>query len=76
MQRALILIACLTLGGACRSSQEVRPEGAAVIIKDTHVHTRYCGHYRFGSQWYYIAMHRHGLDCGHEQVDGDWVLEE
>ena len=77
MKCALVSIACLVLGAGCSSPRpDVRPEGAAVIIKDSHIHTRYCGHYRFGDQWYYLAMHRHGIDCGHEQVDGAWVLEK
>lgn len=54
----------------------VKPEGAPVLIKDTHVHSRYCGHYRFGTHWYFIPQHRHGVNCGHELVDGEWILEE
>ena len=32
------------------------------------------GHYRFGDTWYFIEKHRHGVDCDHEQVDGEWIL--
>ena len=63
----------LALASAC-SNTPPRPEGAAVVIKESHTHTRYCGHYRFGNQWYYLPQHRHGVDCGHEQLDGEWIL--
>jgi hypothetical protein len=46
-------------------------------FKESHqYHTRYCGHYRFGTQWYYVPQHRHGVDCDHELVNGEWILEE
>jgi len=73
MKRALLVSLALTSVWACHGTPP-KPEGAAVIIKDGHYHTRYCGHYRFGDQWYFIAQHRHGVDCGHEQENGDWVL--
>ena len=73
MKRSLLAALVLCLAFAC-GSEIVRPEGAAVIIKKTHFHTRYCGHYRFGDQWYFLAQHRHGLDCDHELVDGEWTL--
>jgi hypothetical protein len=72
MKRCLLLVVS-AFAFAC-SSQPVRPEGAAVIIKQGHFHTRYCGHYRFHDQWYFMLQHRHGVDCGHELVDGDWTL--
>ena len=73
MKRALLALLALPLAVACGTSTP-RPEGAAVLIKDSHIHTRYCGHYRFGEQWYFIEKHRHGVDCGHVLVDGDWIL--
>jgi hypothetical protein len=73
MKRALLASLALVLASAC-SSRPSKPEGAAVLIKENHYHTRYCGHYRFGEQWYFLAQHRHGVDCGHELVDGDWIL--
>jgi len=76
MKRVLLLLVCLSFAGACRSHHVVKPEGAPVLIKDTHVHSRYCGHYRFGTHWYFIPQHRHGVNCGHELVDGEWILEE
>jgi hypothetical protein len=75
MKQACTLLVCLALAGACRS-QHVQPTGAAVIIQPTHMHSRYCGHYRYGDQWYYLPSHRHGVDCDHELVDGEWVLED
>jgi len=72
-----VLLACLLLG-ACVSPHDPnavqQPQGAAVIIKDTHLHTRYCGHYIYKGQWYFLAQHRHGVDCDHELVDGVWTL--
>ena len=73
MKKALVVLAGLLSFSAC-SSSPARPEGAAVIIKQGHFHTRYCGHYRFGDTWYFIEKHRHGVDCDHEQVDGEWIL--
>lgn len=75
MKRALFALLALSLVSACSSNPPI-PEGAAVIIKESHYHTRYCGHYRFGNQWYFIAQHRHGVDCGHELVNGDWILSD
>lgn len=75
MMRLLLASIALILVSACKS-EPVHPEGAAVLIKDSHVHTRYCGHYRFGEQWYFLPQHRHGVDCGHVLRDGDWVLEQ
>lgn len=66
---SLLLLAAI----ACKSVPPI-PEGAAVRIKQDHYHTRYCGHYRFGEQWYFIPQHRHGVDCGHELVNGEWIL--
>ena len=70
--RTLFFALLLALCG-CKSAPVV-PEGAAVLIKPGHYHTKYCGHYVFGQQWYFIAQHRHGVDCGHELVDGNWTL--
>jgi len=69
-------LASLVLLGAvaCKTPTQPMPQGAAVIIKQSHYHTRYCGHYRFGNQWYFIQQHRHGVDCDHELVNGDWIL--
>lgn len=75
MKRASLLLAALALSTACSSNPPV-PEGAAVLIKQSHYHTRYCGHYLFGTQWYFIPQHRHGVGCDHELVDGIWVLPE
>jgi hypothetical protein len=70
--RTLLVALALALCG-CKTAP-VLPEGAAVRIKDGHYHTKFCGHYLFGTQWYYVAQHRHGVDCGHEHVDGTWTL--
>jgi len=75
MKHALRTLLVLALATACHSAPPT-PEGAAVRIKEGHFHTRYCGHYRFGDQWYFIAQHRHGVDCGHEKVDGEWILPQ
>jgi hypothetical protein len=75
MKRALLVSVFASLAFACSSTPPV-PQGAAVLIKENHFHTRYCGHYRFGTQWYFLAQHRHGVDCGHEQVNGEWILPE
>ena len=75
MKRSFLALVGLVLVTACSSTPPV-PEGAAVIIKQGHYHTRYCGHYRFGTQWYFVAQHRHGVDCGHELVQNEWVLVE
>jgi hypothetical protein len=75
MKRASLFLAALALSAACSSNPPV-PEGAAVLIKQSHYHTRYCGHYLFGTQWYYLPQHRHGVDCDHELVDGIWILSE
>lgn len=73
MKRALLTLLVLPFAAAC-GGNPARPEGAAVIIKESHFHTRYCGHYLYGTQWYFLAQHRHGVDCGHEQIDGVWTL--
>ncbi|MEQ1892083.1 MAG: hypothetical protein ABL998_06035 [Planctomycetota bacterium] len=73
MKALLPFIVLLLSATACKSQPPV-PEGAAVRIKQDHYHTRYCGHYRFGEQWYFIAQHRHGVDCDHELVAGEWIL--
>jgi hypothetical protein len=70
--RTLLVALAVALCG-CKSAP-VHPEGAAVLIKPGHYHTKYCGHYVFGQQWYFIAQHRHGVDCSHELVDGNWTL--
>ena len=75
MKRALFACLALSFVWACKSGPPV-PEGAAVLIKDSHYHTRYCGHYRFGTQWYFIQAHRHGVDCGHVLESGEWILPE
>ncbi len=75
MKRALFASLALSLAWACHGSPP-KPEGAAVLIKDSHYHTRYCGHYRFADQWYFIVQHRHGVDCGHVLEHGDWILPE
>lgn len=75
MKRVLIALFALSFASAC-GSRPVRPEGAAVLITQGHFHTRYCGHYRFGEQWYFIEKHRHGVDCDHEIVDGEWILPQ
>lgn len=75
MRTFLITLAVAICGlSGCSSPQPVMPEGAAVRIKTSHYHTKFCGHYLFGQQWYYIAQHKHGVDCGHEEVDGYWTL--
>jgi hypothetical protein len=71
--KRLLIASFAVLGFACHSTPP-HPEGAAVLIKQGHFHTRYCGHYLFGNQWYFLAQHRHGVDCGHELVDGYWTL--
>lgn len=71
--KRLILLAAVLASAACKSAPPI-PEGAAVLIKQNHFHTRYCGHYLFGTQWYFIPQHRHGVDCGHELIDGIWTL--
>ena len=71
-----LLLAALAFALAACSSHPPVPEGAAVLIKQGHFHTRYCGHYRFGQQWFFMLQHRHGLDCGHELLDGEWTLSE
>ena len=75
MKRALLASLALSLVWACHGTPP-KPEGAAVMIKDNHIHTRYCGHYRFGDQWYFIMQHRHGVDCGHVQEEGEWILPQ
>lgn len=75
MKRVLLALFALPLALACHGTPP-HPEGAAVLIKQDHWHTRYCGHYRFGTQWYFLPQHRHGVDCGHELVDGEWILPE
>jgi len=74
MKRALLALLAVTLVSACKTPTPPTPTGAAVRIKEGHYHTRYCGHYRFGNQWYFIEQHRHGVDCGHELVNGEWIL--
>ena len=73
MKRVLLVLLAVVPAAACKS-QPPLPTGAAVRILEGHYHSRYCGHYRFGDQWYYLAQHRHGVDCGHEFVDGVWIL--
>jgi hypothetical protein len=75
MKRSFLAVLGLALA-ACGSTPPPIPQGAAVIIKESHYHTRYCGHYRFGTQWYYVPQHRHGVDCDHELVNGEWILAE
>lgn len=75
MKRALLALIVFPFAAACSGNPPV-PEGAAVLIKESHYHTRYCGHYRFGSQWYFLPQHRHGVDCDHELVNGEWILPE
>jgi hypothetical protein len=75
MKRALVSSLVLAFTAACHGGPP-KPEGAAVLIKENHFHTRYCGHYRLGTQWYFLAQHRHGVDCGHELHDGEWILPD
>lgn len=74
MKRALLTLLTCTLAVAACKSAPPQPSGAAVRIKEGHYHTRYCGHYRCGEQWYYLPQHRHGVNCDHELVGGDWIL--
>jgi hypothetical protein len=59
MKRALLAPFALAVAVACGGNPP-RPEGAAVVIKESHFHT--------------ISQHRHGVDCGHELIDGVWTL--
>jgi hypothetical protein len=68
------LVLAFLLAPACATPPAPIPEGSAVLIKESHHHTKYCGHYRFGDQWYFIYQHRHGVNCGHELVNGEWIL--
>ena len=72
--KRLTLLAALVAFAACKGGPPPVPEGAAGLIKQSHFHTRYCGHYLFGTQWYFIEKHRHGVDCDHELIDGIWTL--
>jgi hypothetical protein len=74
MSRLLLSLAFLPFLGC--HSPEVHPEGAEVIITETHLHTRYCGHYFYEGHWYYLPLHRHGVGCDHELVDGIWTLQD
>ncbi len=77
MKHALLGMMFLALGlASCRSHGPVVHDGAAVVIHSGHAHTRYCGHYRVGSRWFYVSHHRHGVDCGHKLIDGVWIIEE
>ena len=70
----LSLVLCALLG--CRSPRpQVRPTGTEVLINRGHMHSKYCGHYRFGRRWFYLPQHRHGVHCGHEIIEGSWSLE-
>ena len=71
--KRLLLLGILASCLGCRAPQPI-PYGAEVIIKRSHIHSRYCGHYRFGQRWYYVRQHRHGVGCGHELVEGVWIL--
>ena len=76
MKSLLLPIASLSLLAGCRGDPPVlHPQGLEVIITNTHVHSRYCGHYFYDGRWYYLPQHKHGVDCGHELVDGVWVLK-
>ena len=74
LRAASLLALAAALATGCKDAPIVHPEGAAVIIKQSHIHTRYCGHYLFNEQWYFIEQHRHGVNCGHELIDGSWTL--
>ena len=74
MKRAFVALLALSFAATGCGSATPMPEGAAVIIRSSHYHTRYCGHYKYGEQWYFIEQHRHGVDCDHELVDGVWIL--
>ena len=54
---------------------DVKPDGTEVVISRGHQHSKYCGHYRFGRRWFYVPKHRHGVNCGHEVIEGTWSLE-
>ena len=73
------LTSALFLGllfSSCSSEEEfVRHDGLEVIIKREHQHSKYCGHYRHGSRWYYMPQHKHAVNCGHEEIEGVWILE-
>jgi hypothetical protein len=77
MKKALTLALLLSALTGCRSPQapQVTPNGTEVLINRGHVHSKYCGHYRFGRRWFYVPKHKHGVDCGHEIVEGSWSLE-
>ena len=78
MKRVVLPLLFLAAGlsSACKSNPDlVIPAGEHVIIKATHKHSIYCGHYRHGARWYYLPMHVHGVDCDHELTAGEWVLE-
>ena len=76
MKRALPILSLLLAAASCRTPDPVffQPPGAEVIVSSDHRHSRYCGHYLYGTRWFYLAKHRHGVDCGHKLVDGAWTL--
>ena len=75
MKCVLLLIASLPFLAGCHSDKVLHPDGLEVLITNTHVHSRYCGHYFYDGHWYYLPQHKHGVNCGHELVDGIWVLK-
>ena len=77
MKKILSLFLVLTALVGCRSPEPppITPNDTEVLINRGHRHSKYCGHYRFGRRWFYIPKHRHGVNCGHEIIEGSWSLE-
>ena len=75
MKSILSILVSVSLFSACWSSPP-KPDGFLVeSIKETHSHTRYCGHYRLGDTWYYAPNHRHTGVCRHALEAGVWILK-
>ena len=72
---ALALVAGSVALGGCVGTVGVGFHlGPPVVIAHGHVHSAYCGHYRYRGHWYVSHGHRHGPGCGHRFHSGVWIL--
>jgi hypothetical protein len=60
-------------GGGRAGEPGVETNGGARCVAPQHICSDNCGHFMHNNQWYYLANHVHGGECGHHKIKGVWT---